>query len=102
MTRRQSSANYDAEFLDSDRRTSVAIVKSMCWHTGRKCRRQATYNDGTRMTGHLKIWQDRARDDMESVSLPRNDAQSKDTTDRESQEKPGHTWKTAVKTIAHG
>jgi len=37
VTRRQSSARYGGEMLDSDWCTSVAILKSTRWHTGSQC-----------------------------------------------------------------
>jgi len=35
--RRQSSARYDGEMPDNERRTSVATLKSTCWRTGNQC-----------------------------------------------------------------
>jgi len=41
-TRRRSSSKYDAEFQDSDRWTSVAILKSTRWRTCSQCSRRST------------------------------------------------------------
>jgi len=40
--RRQLSAKYDGKFLDSDRWTRVATLKSTSWRTGSQCSRRST------------------------------------------------------------